>query len=68
MAVMETISEAELERIFLIGKIRHYECDSEYDYLIDYYIATGELPDDCELAKEILKENNVSLINDDIIS
>ena len=43
MAVMETISEAELERIFLIGKIRHYECDSEYDYLIDYYIATGEL-------------------------
>ena len=59
----ETISEAELELIFLIGKIRHYECDSEYDYLIDYYIATGELPDACKVT-----ENNDSLINYDIIS
>ena len=64
----ETISEAELEQIFLIAKIMHYEDLAEQNYLVDHYIATGELPDACELAKEILTENNSSLINDDIIS
>ena len=63
MAVMETISEEDLERIFLIGKVRHYEDLAEQNYLVDYYIATGELPDACKVT-----ENNDSLINDDIIS
>ena len=63
MAVMETISETELERIFLIGKIRHYEDLAEQNYLVDHYIATGELPSDCKVT-----ENNDSLINDDTIN
>ena len=63
MAVMETISESELEKVLRFGSIIHYECDAEYDYLIDYYILTGELPDDCKVT-----ENNDSLINDDKIN
>ena len=59
----ETISEAELEQIFLIAKIMHYEDLAEQNYLVDHYIATGELPDACQVT-----ENNSSLINDDIIS
>ena len=58
MAAMETISETELERILLMGKIRHYEDLVAQNYLVDYYIATGELPDACEVT-----ENYDSLIS-----
>ena len=61
---VDLISEEDLAKILLIGRIKAY-CDfSEHNLLVNYYIATGEITLDCELARKILSEIDESLTND----
>ena len=53
---IKTLSTEELEKIFVIGRIKHYEDLADFDYLTEYYILTGEIPENYESAQEILKE------------
>ena len=52
---VETMTEEELEKILLIGKIKHYEDLADKNCLIDYYISTGEITFDLECAKKFLE-------------
>ena len=60
---IESLTEEELEKILLIGQISHYDDLNEYDYLVDHYVLTGEIPDDYESAREFLTKNDCSLAN-----
>ena len=56
---VEAMTEEELEKILLIGRIKHYEYGTEHDYLIDNYISTGKIPSE----KEILIKSDFNLTN-----
>lgn len=58
-----SMTEEELERILLIGRIIHYDDLTERNCLVEYYISTGEITFDCEHAKNFLEENDCSLTN-----
>ena len=52
------LTEEDLEKILLIGRIKVYDNLKEKNYLVDYYILTGEIPDDCESAKKFLTKDD----------
>ena len=66
MSNVKKISSEELEKILLACRIKHYEELAEYNYLVDYYIMTGEIPDDYELARENLIKKDCDLTNTDV--
>ena len=53
---VEAMTEDELEKILLIGRITHYEDLNEDNFLVDYYILTGEITLDVEFAKNYLSD------------
>ena len=65
---VEAVTEDELEKILLIGRIIHYDDLDDKNILVDYYILTGKITFDCESAKKFLKEKNCTLANTDLQS
>lgn len=53
---VEAMTEEELEKILLIGRITHYDDLKEDNFLVDYYILTGEITLDVEYAKNYLAD------------
>ena len=53
---VEAMTEDELEKILLIGRITHYEDLNEDNFLVDYYILTGQITFDVEFAKNCLAD------------
>lgn len=53
---VEAVTEDELEKILLIGRIIHYKDLNEENFLVDYYILTGEITLDVEYAKKCLAD------------
>ena len=49
---IEALTEEELEKILLIGRITHYEDLNEDNFLVDYYILTGKITFDAEYAEK----------------
>lgn len=44
MIDIERISENDLDRCLIIGRVIHYDDAEELNYLVDLYIMTGETP------------------------
>lgn len=44
MIDIERISEDDLDKCLIIGRVIHYDDAEELNYLIDLYITTGETP------------------------
>ncbi len=63
MNSVERLSESELEKILLTGRIKGYADLSEYNYLVEYYITTGETPEDYETARKSATEIDSVLAN-----
>ena len=53
---VETMTEEELEKILMIGRIIHYDDLDDKNILVDYYILTGKITFDCESAKKYLAD------------
>ena len=53
---IEALTEEELEKILLIGRITHYEDLNEDNFLVDYYILTGKITFDAEYAEKCLAD------------
>lgn len=53
---IEALTEEELEKILLIGRITHYEDLTDYNFLVDYYILTGKITFDAEYAEKCLAD------------
>ena len=58
---VEAMTEDELEKILLIGRIKHHDDLSERNCLVEYYILTEEITLDCEYAQKFLEENDCNL-------
>ena len=53
---VRSMTEEELEKILLIGRIIHYDELAERNCLVEYYISTGEIILDVEFAKKYLAD------------
>lgn len=51
---VDFITKDELEKIFLIGRIIRYDDLNEDNFLVDYYILTGEITLDVKFAQNYL--------------
>ena len=58
---VDAMTEDELEKILLIGRIKHHDDLAERNCLVEYYILTEEITLDCEYARKFLEENDSNL-------